>query len=111
MPLYFISSSRKSHTHAGTPPDFTWSVISKQLVLGVMFSTVVLRKDNGYKLPFPLAVVQFVAVPACIYIYRTFSATGNEIKWNFLQHTYLQGWAKKWAPGCENFSGNLRQKW
>ena len=22
-----------------------------------------------------------------------------------------QGWAKKWAPGCENFSGKLRQQW
>ena len=23
----------------------------------------------------------------------------------------LQGWAKKWAPGCENVSGKLRQRW
>ena len=24
---------------------------------------------------------------------------------------YIQGWAKKWAPGCEKFSGKFRQKW
>ena len=22
-----------------------------------------------------------------------------------------QGWAKRWSPGCENFSSKLRQKW
>ena len=25
--------------------------------------------------------------------------------------SHLQGWAKKWAPGCENYSDKLRQKW
>ena len=28
--------------------------------------------------------------------------------WCFLK---IQGWAKKWASDCGNFSGKLRQKW
>ena len=23
----------------------------------------------------------------------------------------IQGWAKKWSPGCEKFTGRSRQKW
>ena len=26
-------------------------------------------------------------------------------------HSYLQGPAKEWFPGCENFSGKAREKW
>ena len=28
-----------------------------------------------------------------------------------VQILHLQGLAKEWFPGCENFSGKARQKW
>ena len=45
MPPHFIFGSRKSHIHAGTAPNCTWSVALKQLVLEEMFSTVVLKSE------------------------------------------------------------------
>ena len=45
MPPHFIFSSRKSHIHAGTAPNCTFSVALKQLVLEEMFSTVVLKSE------------------------------------------------------------------
>ena len=44
LPPHFIFSSRKSHIHAGTASNCTWSVVLKQLVPEGMFSTVVLKK-------------------------------------------------------------------
>ena len=45
MPPHFIFSRRKSHIHAGTAPNCTFSVALKQLVLEEMFSTVVLKSE------------------------------------------------------------------
>ena len=45
MPPHFIFSSRKSHIHAGTAPNCTFSAALKQLVLKEMFSKVVLKSE------------------------------------------------------------------
>ena len=49
-------------------------------------------------------------------------AVAHEVRLDALRHAlqtpgniivlswHVQGWAKKWAPGCENFSGKWRQK-
>ena len=44
---HFVSfpGAEKSHIHAGTSPNCTWSVALKQLVLEEMFSTVVLKSE------------------------------------------------------------------
>ena len=49
---------------------------------------------------------------AIVFLLRTKTSKGRDFKFVVLLNILvMQGWAKKWSPGCERFSGKLRQKW
>ena len=67
-----------------------------------------IMKSYFLRLSAPLTI--FVLVASAWFANVDARATVQS-KRSSMQQQQLQGWDKKWAPGCESFSGEFWSKW